>query len=119
MGLMYLSRHIRPDLAQAINGLSRRLTAWTRADDRALIRLYEFLRTKADHVLLIRDAAGVEGVHARWTLFTDSDFAGERGTRRSTTGCVYGLLYSNGAFALLEWGCLTQKTVSLSTAEAE
>ena len=76
MGLMYLSRHSRPDLAQAINGLPRRLTAWTRADDRALIRLYEFLRTKADHVLLIRDAAGVEGVHARWTPFTDSDFAG-------------------------------------------
>ena len=32
---------------------------------------------------------------------------------------MYGLLYSNGAFAVLEWGCLTQKTVSLSTAEAE
>ena len=46
--------------------------------------------------------------------YADADYAGDKGTRRSTTGVIFLL---NGA--AISWGSKLQVTVSLSTTEAE
>ena len=117
MGLMYVARHSRPDLSQAIGSLARRIAKWTKEDDRALVRLFAYLRETRDFVLLLRH--GADGESGQWALFTDSDFAGDRASRRSTTGYCFGILWESGVFSPVEWCSQVQKAVSLSTAEAE
>ena len=67
-------------------------------------------------MLLLRVKEGEKG---RLVCFADADFAGERHSRRSTSGWIIGLLYEDESFVALHWSCATQKVVVLSTAEAE
>ena len=99
-----------------MNALSRRLGNWTQTDDRALARLVEYLRATEELVLLLNVK---EGAKARLVCFADADFAGERHSRRSTSGWIIGLMYEDESFVALHWSCATQKVVVLSTAEAE
>ena len=52
--------------------------------------------------------------HGKWQVFTDSDWAGERDTRKSTSGGAILL----GGHCLKTWSS-TQSSPALSSAEAE
>ena len=116
MGLMYVARHSRPDLSQAIGALARRMSSWSATDDKALVRLFEYTRSTQDFVLLLRH---VDGVEPNFVCFTDADFAGDRDSRKSTSGWVFGYEYPDGTFCPMDWASCRQKVVALSTAEAE
>ena len=85
--------------------------------DRSLVRLFAYLKETRDFVLLIRQ--GADGESGQWALYTDSDFAGDRASRRSTTGFCFGILWESGVFSPVEWCSQVQKAVSLSTADRE
>ena len=109
----------RPDMAFATKERARALAFPTNADMTALRHLVRYHRTTSDLELRIqpktrtRDPEGepellsVEAYH-------DSDWAGCRDTRRSTSG---GMIYFEGA--VLSFWSRTQTTIALSSCEAE
>ena len=52
-------------------------------------------------------------------LFSDADHAGNISTRKSVSGVAMVLAGPHGTWSLLDWISRTQRTISLSTAEAE
>lgn len=59
-----------------------------------------------------------ERAHVKLELFTDSDFAGDVDTRRSTSGWII-FVRGEKTNCLLSWGSKKQSAVALSSAEAE
>ena len=99
----------RPDLAFATKELCRRMVAPVRGDLRALRRVAQYLVTSArlTYVFAWQSASDVR-------VYTDTDFAGCRISRRSTSGgCAV-----RGGHLLKHWSS-TQKVISLSSGEAE
>jgi hypothetical protein len=115
--LSWLVLATRFDIAHAVNQLARKLNA---PDEEALARAKRVLRYLAgttDFALTyapptIRDGGSIAPVTLE--AFSDSDFAGDEETSRSTTGV---LLKINGA--PVHWLTRQQKTVSRSSSEAE
>ena len=100
----------RPDVMFAVKELARRMACPAVNDAERVRRLVRYLKGKPRAVAWYRyqeDPSRVEG-------YTDSDWAGCRTTRRSTSGgCIlYGSHYLKG------WS-RTQSTRALSSAEAE
>ena len=107
--LNYLALCTRPDLAQAVGVLARYMSAPTEAHWGVALGVVRYLRGTQDLGLVYsRSGQGVV------VGFCDADFAGDRDQRRSTTGYVF--LAAGGA---ISWSSQRQKTVALSTAEAE
>lgn len=99
----------RPDIMYAVGVVSRFLTKHSLAHWNAVKRIFKYLKTtphfgtkykKGDTPLLVG--------------FSDSDFASDIITRRSTTGYV--IKIGNG---VVTWASQRQHSVSLSTTEAE
>lgn len=107
--LLFLSMITRPDIVYAVNSVSQYCSNFQKAHWEAVKRIIKYLKGTlgfgikftGDQVL---NLAG----------FTDSDFAGESKTRRSTSGYI--LKFGN---CPVVWGSKKQTTVALSTAEAE
>ena len=100
----------RPDVMFAVKELARKMSCPTAKDAERVRRLVRYLKGKPRAVAWYRyqdDPGRVDG-------FTDSDWAGCRATRRSTSGgCIlYGSHYLKG------WS-KTQSARALSSAEAE
>ena len=125
--LLYVARHARPDLCAAVASLSRHFVCWSVLDDKQLFRLFGYVRETSDWVLHLSKQR-----NPTWQLWVDADFAGDRESRRSTSGYVYGFANCDDAYAAemrvypgwepmtpINWGALTQRGVSLSTAESE
>ena len=100
----------RPDLLFPAKELCRRMAEPSHDDWDKLVRLGRYLKAKPEVVLWYKFQGKPEGLET----FSDTDWAGCRRTRRSTTGgyTVY------GSHVLKMW-CKTQATVALSSAEAE
>lgn len=84
-GLLFLMRGSRGDLANAIGRMGRHVTCWSKADDKRLRRVFQYLAgTLETGVLMVmhKDDAGDFWMQA----YTDSDHAGDRMTGRSTSG---------------------------------
>lgn len=106
--LQYLASNVRPEIAQAVNALSRYRAAPTTAHWNAAIRVVKFLKgTRDDGITYGRVIQPVEG-------YVDADYAGDADTRESTTGFVY---FLNGG--PISWASKKQGTVASSTVEAE
>jgi hypothetical protein len=73
-------------------------------------RIFKYLRGTSKYGLLYR-VGTLKGI---LEAFSDADFAGDVGTRQSTSGIV--AVYAGGAFA---WPSQLQRTVAFSTTEAE
>ena len=127
MALLYVARHTRPDISASVNALARHFQAWSRLDDKQLARLMSYLQETVDWVLLL---SAQDPAASTYNLYVDADFAGDRHSRKSTSGYVFGLETKSSerpagagpewsGFCPLAWGSVTQKGVSLSTAEAE
>lgn len=107
--LMYLAIGTRPDIAFAVGRVSRRLNHPTESDVNDVKRILRYLRGTMDIGILYESNRNLV-----LNCYSDSDYAGDRATRRSTTGFV--LILGSGA---ISWSSQLQKCVALSTTEAE
>jgi hypothetical protein len=106
--LMYLAVYTRPDLAQAVYQLARYMSAPT-------AQHWEY----GKHVLrYLKGTVGYGIVYGGGDLsfraYSDADWAGDRDSRRSTTGYVF--MLNGGA---VSWRSRLQHTVAVSSMEAE
>lgn len=107
--LLYLAVMTRPDLSFAVGVASRHLESPTSEDVLHVKRILRYLRGTVNVRLRF-------GFGADLTLsgFSDSDYAGDVETRRSTSGYVFFV----GA-ACISWRSERQEVVATSTTEAE
>lgn len=108
--LVFLASVSRPDIAYAVNVVSRYLNNHNVEHWRAVKRIFSYLKGTAEYG--IKYVGG--GSKSELVGFSDADYAGDIETRRSTTGYVFCL--TNGA---VSWSSQRQKLVTLSTTEAE
>ena len=107
---------IRDDLRYACKELARGLSAPTRADMTKLKHLLRYLQGTKDYVCRLRPSHTLSGYDNTFELdvYVDSDWAGCRTTRKSTSGttcCLLGCSITSTS--------KTQQTIALSSGEAE
>jgi hypothetical protein len=107
--LMYLMVSTRPDLAAAVQIVSRFATNPAPAHWKAVQRVLQYLQYTKDHGIKFQKQGNTE-----ITGYCDSDWAGCNDTRRSTTGYLFKL-----GGAAISWCSRRQKSVALSSCEAE
>ena len=113
MKAYWLARLSRPDLLHALNELSKRITKWSKNDDRRLFRVFSYLHgTKQYRMRLKLDP------DAEWNLwlFTDADHASKADHGYSTSGSCdlrWFILFP------ISFQSKRQTTCSRSTTEAE
>ena len=100
-----------PDIMFAVKEVCRGMSKPKRGDFKVMKRLARFILGREEVVWEFR---WQEECDPEWNIFTDSDWAGCRETRRSTSGGVAML----GIHCIKYWSN-TQKALSLSSAEAE
>ena len=114
--LLYLVKFSRPDIANSVRELSKVMDGATKGHLKCLLRVIKFVLDTREKCLQMDlsnfDASG--GVKWGMKAFCDSDFAGDKDTRISVTGFV---IYVMGA--LISWRSRGQKSVTLSSSEAE
>ena len=116
--LMYLARGSRPDIMFAVSWLSRGADRWCVEHDFALLRLYRYLSGTLNFAIELvvdeRDAGKLCELS-----YSDTDHAGDREQRKSTTGGDLFVTGPHGTYALLGFLSKLQKAVALSSGEAE
>ena len=107
--LMYLPTKTRPDLAFPVGQLARYMANPGPSHSRILDKVWKYLENMAKLGLAYyhSDSTSILG-------YVDSDWGGDIGTRRSTTGYIFKFLGSP-----ISWSSKLQKTVALSSCEAE
>ncbi|KRZ81194.1 Retrovirus-related Pol polyprotein from transposon TNT 1-94 [Trichinella sp. T8] len=106
---MFLMTATRPDIAYAVSTVSQVMDKPTIKAWQAVKRIFRYLRGTADYGLLYQ--AKGEGF---LKSYSDADYAGDVTTRRSRTGVV--CMCAGGTVL---WHSQKQRSVALSTAEAE
>ncbi|XP_062704203.1 uncharacterized protein LOC134286584 [Aedes albopictus] len=105
---MYIAVCARPAIMNSAAILGRKFSAPSESDWTAAKRVIRYLKGTRDWKL------NLGGNSEELVAFSDSDWAGDTGTRKSTTSFV--LFYSGGA---VSWASRRQDCVTLSTLEAE
>jgi hypothetical protein len=106
--LMYAMLGTCPDIAFSVSVISRYASNPTELHWSAVKRIMRYLRGTIDYHLTYK--GNLEAL----VEFTDSDWAADYNTRRSTSGYIFHL--GSGA---ISWSSKRQATVALSTCEAE
>ena len=104
---MYLMLGTRPDVAYSMSRVSQFASNPDLPHWHALRRIFAYIKTAPDLGITYQAGPPPRG-------WTDSDYAGDVNTRRSTTGYLFQL--SGGP---ISWASTKQKTIALSTCEAE
>lgn len=107
--LLYLVQGTRPDIAFAVNDVSRFNANFGSAHWTAVKRIFRYLRGTIDYKIVYSK----EG-NGKLNGFSDADWASDVDKRRSCTGYVF--KFCDGA---ISWGSKRQPTVALSSTEAE
>jgi hypothetical protein len=110
--LLYLVKHSRPELSNCVRELAKVMDGATQAHVKSLMRAIKFvLDTKEKGLVMEPDFKNF-----KWVIesYCDSDYSGDRETRKSVTGYI---IYLIGA--AIAWKSRGQKSVSLSSTEAE
>jgi len=111
--LIYASTWTRPDITHAVNMTSRYMTKATQTHMRASKKVLKYMRGTSEYGLRY-DNNNNRDDRVTVSAYCDSDWAGDKDDRRSTTGyCTF----VNGN--LINWNTKKQQTVALSSAEAE
>ncbi|XP_046808389.1 secreted RxLR effector protein 161-like [Lucilia cuprina] len=107
--LLFAAQITRPDICYAVNLLSRFGTNPGKPHWEAVKRVMRYLKGTIDKGIVYKRQAedDIKG-------FCDADWAGDVDNRQSTTGYVF--VYQSGA---ISWSTKKQKTVALSSTEAE
>lgn len=106
--LLYLSTKTRPDIAYAVSCIARFSAKPTREHWTAVKRVLRYLQGTSKFGLLYGN------VSVNVVGYSDADWAGDIGDRKSTSGYVFLL-----GGAAISWKSSKQTCVALSTAEAE
>lgn len=114
--LMYLMTKTRPDLAYPVGLAARFMSNPNLEHYKALDRIWNYLEDHQDLGLTFKSDPNLESINL--IGYTDSDWGGDLGTRRSTTGYIF-LLNSNNRNSIVSWNSRLQRTVALSSCEAE
>jgi hypothetical protein len=106
--IMYLMTKTRPDLAYPIGYMARYMANPGPIHFKILIKVWQYLSSTRNLGLSLQsDPYNIE-------CYVDSDWGGDIGTRRSTTGYIFTF-----RGAPLSWTSKLQKTTALSSCEAE
>ena len=108
--LIYLAINTRPDIAYAVNRCARFMANPNQSHFRALERVWKYLN-KYPNLGLYYDCSKIS---QNILGYTDADWGGDTITRKSTSGYIF-LLNNN----IISWSSMQQKTVALSSCEAE
>lgn len=108
-GILYLAVSVRPDLAVSAAILGRKFAKPSERDWSAAKRVLRYLKQTRNYYLYL--GAGEDQMLLG---YTDSDWADDIETRRSTSGFVF--LLGDGA---ISWASRRQSCVTLSSMEAE
>ena len=109
--LLYLSIWTRPDIAYAVSSVAKYSGKPTQTHYTAVKRIFRYLRGTVDFGLCF---PRTDNPHVDLVGYSDSDWAGDVGDRRSTSG----YLFKIGDCAV-SWRSRKQSVVALSSAEAE
>lgn len=105
--LLFLCSVSRPDISFAVNVLSRYVNNPGQQHINAIKRVIRYLIGSKDYFIKYGESSDLIG-------YSDSDFAGDIDSRKSTTGYIFQM---NGG--PITWCSQKQKTTALSTTEAE
>lgn len=107
--LMYLAVNTRPDVSLSAGLLGRKVENPNESDWAAAKRVVRYLKGTLDNKLQYGPGSG-------WELrgYSDADWAGDKQTRKSTSGFVF--FYGGGPVC---WTSKVQASVALSSLEAE
>lgn len=105
--LLFLSSVSRPDIAYAVNVVSRYVNDPGSSHVTAVKRILRYLINSKDISIVYKGNIELVG-------YSDSDFAGDLDTRKSNTGYIF--LMNGGP---VTWSSRKQNTVALSTTESE
>lgn len=105
--LLFLSTVSRPDISFSVNVLSRYVNNPGQQHVNAVKRVIRYLINTKDLYIKYGESSDLIG-------YSDSDFASDVDTRKSTTGYIFKM---NGG--PITWSSQKQKTIALSTTEAE
>ena len=111
--LLYLIKHSRPDIANAVRELTKLLDAPTEAAVKEMLRCIKYVLDTKEYGLRISPRLEPDN---RWSIeaYSDSDWAGDKDTRLSVSGFVIYLLG-----VPICWRSKQQRSVALSSSEAE
>ena len=108
--LIYLAMNTRPDITFAVNRCARFMANPNQTHFKAVDRIWKYLN-KYPQLGLCYDCTTInESILG----YTDADWGGDTTTRKSTTGYVFQLNNNN-----ISWVSMLQKTIALSSCEAE
>ena len=107
--LLYLTTATRPDLAYSVGNCARYMSNPSIEHFNALNKIWRYLAKTARYSLIYQSDQKplLKG-------YCDADWGGDYDTRKSTTGYIF--LFGNTA---ISWSSKLQKTVALSSCEAE
>ena len=116
MKALWLGRLAWPDIIKLINDLATKVQAWTKAEDKKVLRLIQYIDATKHYRLIgyIND----DPPKLYLSLYADADFAGEKEGARSTSGGYLVLKGPNSHFPLA-WLSKRQTSTSRSTTESE
>ncbi len=109
--LLYLTTCTRPDLAMAVNQLTRHMANPTQTHLGAAKQVLRYIKGTADRGLTYRRSSEAKNV---LVSYADASFQSVTETSKSVSGFACLL---NGA--AISWRCKVQSTVAMSTTEAE
>ena len=108
--LLYLAVHTRPDLAFACSAFSRYLSNPSKQYLLGVNRIFHYINSTTNLGIMYDG----NNCHGGLYGYCDSDWGGDRATRRSTVGSVFFL-----AGGVISSSAKSQPNVALSTTEAE
>jgi hypothetical protein len=111
--LLYLVKHSRPDISNAVRELSKVMDGATEAHMKDMYRVIKYVFDTKDRCVRL-DPQNTDEDEWIVEAFSDSDYGGDKDTRKSVTGYV---IFINGA--LVAWKSRGQKSVTLSSTEGE
>ena len=116
MKALWLGRLARPDIVKPINDLATKVQAWSKADDKKLLRLIQYINSTPHYRLagVINDPPEKLELY----LYVDADFAGDKAHAKSTSGGFLVLKGPSTHFPLA-WVSKRQTSTSRSTTESE
>ena len=107
--LIYLSTKTRPDIAFAVNYLSRYMQNYSFGHWQLAKYVLRYLLSTVEHGIIYEG-----GSKLRLIGYSDSDYANDRDERKSVTGYVFLL-----ARAAIVWKSVKQSLIALSSTESE
>lgn len=108
--LLYLMIATRPDIGEAVSRLCRHMAAPTPTHWKAAKRVLAYVKASSRLGITFTRGEGELKLHG----YADADWTGDKTNRKSTKGYVFMM-----NDACVSWKSQLQKSVALSTAEAE